>query len=329
MNSARTVDPEHADLDELRIEASLSLGDFVGLEPIHHVGFAEPVTVVALRPTDHTIAAGLQDGTILLRDSETTQDRGRIDWHKRRILALGFTSNGSELVSVDDAGQVAVHRWSKSGDLPLLANGSLVEESAERLRSVMISADAQRIVATHEQYVAVWQVHPLRLLHRCATPEEDAKTNCRLFGAVLGADGKQLASWYNMPDGENGLLVWSLESERLVLRDPRSLGQAYAGSMAFSPDSQVFAFGCDEGLVVFDATTWQPRQELRGDAIKSVAFSADGRWLATVNIRGQVVVRSVSGGIELARLANPRQRPSRERILFSNDGRYLASRACG
>ncbi len=325
LNAARTVDPEHADLDELRIEASLSLGDFVGLEPIRLVDFPEPVTVVASAPADHKIAAGLQDGSIRLRDPETGRERGRIDWHKRRMLALAFTSDGSELVSADDAGQVAIHRWSESGDPQLWAHGNIVEEETERLRSVMITDDAQRIVATHEHHVAVWQVDPLRQIHHCVLQEDDADPASTLFGAVLCSDGKQLASWYSTADGENGLLVWELETEQLVLRDPRSLGQAYAGSMAFSPDAKVFAFGCDEGLVVFDTTTWQPRQELRGDAIKSVAFSADGRWLATVNIRGKVVVRSVSGGIELARLTNPRQRPSRERITFSTDGRYLAS----
>ena len=319
LRQARELDPTGTDLRQLRTEASLCLGDFVGLPTITHSDFAQPIATIALHPQSRWIAVGLTNGMIVLRDPKTGALRGELQMHAASVSALAFTADGESLVSVDQSGVAAVHQLTDQGKFERQSIQNLAPTAADVEVSAMLTRDGRRIVVSHNHQVAIWDIDPFALVSQYDAAE------LTIHAAVLSPDGKQLAAHYEAVDLETGLIVWDTAKHEVSQRIRTQLGSSYVGSINFSADSEVLAFGCDDGLVTFDARTWDRLQTMRRDAIKSVAFSADGQLLATVNIRGDIVVYSVSGGYEVARLTNPRRRGSSERLVFSDDGRLLAS----
>ncbi len=327
LSEARQIQPKATVPRTLRMEASLCLGDFVGFEPILLEDFPAHVTVIAYHPRDPVLAIGLANGTILLRGTESNETDGSLAAHTTRLDALRFSNDGQRLVSVDQQGLVVVHEQTSPGQFQVRKEKSLTQTESDELSSIMITPDARQIVVTHLHHVAIWDGETLELVKQLTGKCDRFRADeVELLGAVISPDGRLMAAWYTALVDENGLMVWDLEQEQVKSVYPAYLGSAYSGSIAFSPDGNYLAFGCDEGLIVFDTTTWEHQQFLRGgDATKSVAFSEDGRLLASVNIRGDVVLRGVTNGMEVARLSHPRQRSSRERLVFSAGDRFLAA----
>ena len=318
LQKAGRLDPVKANIELIRREVSSCLGDVVGLDSIAQTGFPSSVVALAVHPQGAVLAVGMESGTIVLRGPETSAKLGELPFHREAILALEFTADGKRLISVDRTGMAVIHRLTDQGGFELEVQQNLLQDQDEPLLCATITAAAQRVVTSHAHHVAVWDTESFSLVNRCEAPE------VRLSAAVVSPDGTRVASWYATPEAETGLMIWDAVSGKKH-QIPVGLGKSYAGSITFSPDSRFLAFGCDHGLALFDTTTWERQQLLRGDTIKAVAFSPDGQLMSTVNIRGTVVVYSVAGGYEMMRLANRRRRASRENICFSNDGQVLAS----
>jgi len=158
-----------------------------------------------------------------------------------------------------------------------LAEQARFASSAGRLWFAAFSPNAKQIVTTDDKSARVWDAQTHRLLFTLAHGDT-------VYHAVYSADGRELIT-----AGGDGLVrIWNAGDGSLVrkLTQPRRDGQLSRYVVAaLSPDGKLVAAIDLMGEVahVWDAGTGAPLAELRNDAARfsSLAFSADGRWLAT------------------------------------------------
>jgi WD40 repeat protein len=156
---------------------------------------------------------------------------------------------------------------------PLRAELARFTAATGRIWSASFSPDGRRVVTTDERSAQVW----------------DAATGARLLTLTVGdvvydarwtADGARLVT----AGGDGAARIWDAATGALVraLRHGTTPVRYYL--LALSPDGRTVAAADMDGAVavVWDATTGSELAALPGDGsgFPSLAFSADGRWIA-------------------------------------------------
>jgi WD40 repeat protein/serine/threonine protein kinase len=157
---------------------------------------------------------------------------------------------------------------------PRLAEQARLASSSGRMWSATFSPSGAQIVTTDDKNARVWDAQTYRLL--LTLPHGDT-----VYQAVYSADGARIIT----AGGDAAVRIWDAASGTLIreLRRDGATPRYYA--VALSSDEKLVAAIEIDGTVahVWDASTGTPLAELSNEAaaFSSLAFSSDGRWLAT------------------------------------------------
>jgi WD40 repeat protein len=140
--------------------------------------------------------------------------------------------------------------------------------------SAAFSPDGRQIVTTDDRAAQVWDAQTYRRMFTLFHGEA-------VYQALYSADGAQILT----AGGDGTVKIWDAATGALVRELRKGGARLRYYIVATSPGNRLIAAIDAKGEVahVWDATAGAPIAEIRNDGLESssLAFSPDGRWLAT------------------------------------------------
>ncbi len=316
-----------------------------GFQPGHN----GKIWCLALSPDGRTLATAGADGAAKMWDGNPPGDPLRLA--EGDIVRLGFSPDGRTLLTYGLGPPPFVVRW----DLP---SGSLLDRKPLDVKTrffpdAAFSNDAQWLaIRTLEEGVTLWNVATVcreRMLD--PNPEEVKSTEFQPEGGLLRlADGGR----FSLSELANGQVnsspwdrlkstAWKSPGQVIAVRHggqffrlDRSTGRSQTFSvtdlrctrvLAISPDGSTLALQGPDGrtLQLWSVEILQPISELAvdADALRSVAFTPDGKTVACGGADRTVTLWDVATGKNLLTLDGPSS--TIWYVGFSPDGRVLVT----
>lgn len=239
---------------------------------------------MAFSADGRTLATGFRDGSIVLWEMPYGRNPTQIQppadpTQSRPILALAFTNDGRQLVSVTgDHGEIQVRDLQK-GAARLI--GSHLPKSSPRALTerfnVAVSPDGQTVATTSfdESAVILWD-----FAKRSRKGLLDAEP-LSPTALAWSRDGRLIAVARGVGD-HRGVVLYDVAS-----RKPKVLSleeDSLVRGLAFSPDGRTLAVQYEnDGVIIWDLPAgrqWAALGRERGEG-EGIAFSPDGSVLAT------------------------------------------------
>lgn len=292
------------------------------LRTIHaHLGL--PVSALAFSPDGEWLASASFDRTVKLSNSRTGKIRHSFDLHTGNVECVAFSPNGRRLASGGEDKTVRV--WDATTGREVLG----LRGHADRCGCVAFSPDGVRLASSSSDgTIRIWDATPLR-------PDEGQETltfteHSHEIRSVAfspdGPDGQRIAS-----AGSDGLVkVWHAHTGRVSAEFRGHVG--FSGRsvvifcVAWHPKGHLIASAGVDTVRVWDAQTKLETLSLPpgpiGVSYCAVAFSHDGRYLVTGDVRGVVQVWNAATGLVVGKLDTHSREISG--VVFSRDGEHLA-----
>jgi WD40 repeat protein len=268
------------------------------------------IDVLVYSPDGKRLASGSTNGETRVFDAISGSEIRKLAGHAR-ILSAALSSDGTRLIigSYGSQEPETARVWELSSDKP--PNVFVRDDS---IFGVAFSPDGKRAVTSGMVSPAkVWDVssrnQPFKELFPLA---EDNGGN---RGIAYSPDGKQIATNSHVWDAATGSLLFAI---------PESGGSSPIGSVqfAFSRDAKRLATVVDKFAKVWDLaspkvspTLDKPLTIDNGTAVKSLSFTPDGKFLATISDDWTMRLHplGIEGLMTLARQRVPRELSADER----------------
>ncbi len=297
------------------------------------VAFSPDGRTLAIGNRSHSVGGSVRDGIIFLWDVVTGE---RIDaWSEglNKPTSLAFSPDGRTLAigSVGWAGGFGTWGSVTLWDMETGTHKHKLTGHTGGVKSVAYSPDGRTLAIASWPDPSNHNGDDTVRLYDAVTVELKRTLEGHVWGVhsvAYSTDGRTIAiaSW----DGR--LSVWDAETGTHMRQLEEHTGKV--SSVAFSPDGRTIATGSWVGfddwrgpggsVRLFDAVTGVHKFTLEGHTrgVKSVAFSPDGRTLASGSWDKTVRLWNVVTGAQVRRLKAPDHVWS---VAFSPDGRTLAS----
>jgi WD40 repeat protein len=307
---------------------------------------SNPVTSVAFAKDGQLLASGSEDATAALWNVsplKTNLDPG---------LDVAYHPGGRQLTTVSAIpsgpaeGRQDLTFWNavdgrREASFPQ-------SENSLPVHGVSYSPDGRLLAESTARSIDLWDSRRHHLVGTLHDPKQGLGRI--VFGydgsrAAFSPDGRRLAAIYRDRWQEQGgkiehdngsiIVIWDLARRTVVmrLRNPDEV----LSEMAFSPDGKTLAAAEAEhqdgssvgsptlGIVLWDVQRGVRLSRLEGhrDPVKAVAFSPDGRWLASAGSDNAVILWDAINTKQISKL-DGHTNEIRD-LSFSPDSRFLAS----
>ncbi|MFF8913908.1 AAA family ATPase [Streptomyces sp. NPDC015032] len=290
-------------------------------------GPGDAVTDVVFSPDSRTLAAGNSDGNVDLWNLPPT----RIIGAGGNVASVVFSPDGRTLAAGNQNKTVSL--WNTADPNNPAPRGDPLTGPEDPVDAVAFSPDGRTLAAGDSAgKVHLWNTadpsHPVPL------PETLTGANGLIFSLAFSPDGHTLAAAGDDKFGR--IALWDVSDPAHPDAQPSisNSDTSFVKSLAFSRDGTMLAAGGDgsNGTVGLWSAT-DPGVRI-GEQIDQptatgtwVAFSPDGRTLATGNSRGTVTLWNATDPNHLTRRGSPLTVPggSLWSVAFSPDGHTLAA----
>jgi serine/threonine protein kinase len=272
------------------------------------LGHQDAVLALALSADGKTLASGGADRVIRLWDLTDFREIAALPPQKRPVVALAFCGHARVLASC--AGEGVVGRWQGLAGTPL---ESLGEDRKGAVAVVVAARGSLLAVGYDDAAVALWDASSETLLRTLAAHGQ------AVTALAWSPDGKTLAS----AGADRKLKLWNVENGE-PQGNALDLGQA-PGAIAWSPDGKVVAVADGATIQLWHTGDRKVIGVLRGHSgdVRALAFSADGKIVASAGADGTIKLWEVGTGVERATI--PAHGGGATAVLFGGDGRLLVS----
>jgi WD40 repeat protein len=285
-------------------------------------GHTDRVFSVAFSPDGRLLASGSSDKTIKLWDVATGSLVRTLSGHTWSVFSVAFSPDGRLLAS-------GSYREIKLWEVATGSEVRTLSGHVSDVTSVAFSPDGRLLASgSFDTTINLWDVATGSLVR--TLPDSRAS----VYSVAFSPDGRLLASG----SLEETIKLWDVTTGSLVRTLTGHTDSVY--SVAFSPDGRLLASGscqrnsnyfCSQGEIkpgeikLWDVTTGSLVRTLTGhtDSVYSVAFSPDGRLLASGSRDATIKLWEVASGSLVRSLSGHVSDVTS--VAFSPDGRLLAS----
>ena len=313
-------------IDILNLDWGINYSDNCTCErPIKRLEISSGAHAAAFSPDGKYIASGGEDGKVRLWDVEGGKQKDTVlQGHESSVQSVAVSPKGKYIVSGGEDGTVIL--WDVEGGNQ---KGLALQGHKGSVLSVAFSPEGKYIVSGGEDdTVRLWDVE--------GGKQKDPVLNHDWVSSVaFSFDGKYIASGGR--DGRDGTVrLWDAKSG-----EPMGMSLDHGdsvSSVAFSPDGQRIVSGADDGTVrLWDIESGETigallgyrrsvpvLQKRNGQLVRSVAFSFDGKYIASGGEDGTVRLWDAKSPTQIGALKE-RHKGSVWTVAFSPDGHRIVS----